>query len=323
MCFESEARGSRRNRQPSPVPVRLTAKEVEKSKAKTSASLPTFNRNERKPVIPTAGSPCPYENVHKPRGQQRIENFSACCIFTIPVLVSHHSPLHTVAALPRRENAQKKKLQLQKNSGKDPLTSHRGTTRPTKKKQGKATLHSSSSCERSCKRKTARMRRKRKHEILHMVLTFLLGRGHAVLSITLKTHNSLAACWLLLKRKKSSENGRQFFATFQTLAVVRRPTTSHASRKGPGTETQTKTCETRRHGSADPHFNNLKRLASILTPSSVLPPDFEGLATVPIGFEVFLECPSDGLDRQIHRLCPLPLSLPKRTFVFFDCHQAS
>ena len=54
--FESEARGSRRNKQLSPVPVRLTAKGKERTKAKLRHLLPNFNRNEGKPLIPTRAS---------------------------------------------------------------------------------------------------------------------------------------------------------------------------------------------------------------------------------------------------------------------------
>ena len=40
MCFESEARGSRRNMQPSPAAVRLTVNRKEKAKAKLRHLLP-------------------------------------------------------------------------------------------------------------------------------------------------------------------------------------------------------------------------------------------------------------------------------------------
>ena len=40
-----------------------------------------------------------YLDAASPSEKQRIENVSACCILTIPVLVSHHNRLHTVAAL--------------------------------------------------------------------------------------------------------------------------------------------------------------------------------------------------------------------------------
>ena len=40
-----------------------------------------------------------YLDAASPSEKQRIENVSACCILTVPVLVSHHNRLHTVASL--------------------------------------------------------------------------------------------------------------------------------------------------------------------------------------------------------------------------------
>ena len=51
LCFKSEARGSRRNKQPSPVPVRLPVKKKEKPK-RTSA-LPSHPLIVGKPFLPT------------------------------------------------------------------------------------------------------------------------------------------------------------------------------------------------------------------------------------------------------------------------------
>ena len=48
-----------------------------------------------------------HEKLTQLRKHQRIENVSACCIITTPVQVSHHNPLHTVAALPRWEKRPK------------------------------------------------------------------------------------------------------------------------------------------------------------------------------------------------------------------------
>ena len=79
----------------------------------------------------------PFRKTHKSRGRQRIENFPACCLFTILVLASNHNPVHTVAALPRWEKRSKTLHQsttdhMPEKFRKAPLTSDRGTTRPRK-----------------------------------------------------------------------------------------------------------------------------------------------------------------------------------------------
>ena len=55
MRVESEARGSRRNMKPPPVPVRLTVKGKEKAKAKLRHLLPqkAHVRNEENPLMST------------------------------------------------------------------------------------------------------------------------------------------------------------------------------------------------------------------------------------------------------------------------------
>ena len=91
----------------------------------------------------------------------------------------------------------------QKKFRKVPLTSDRGTTRPKKKCHVKATLHSSTSCEDSCRSGLhARCAKEHKHEILNIVFTYLLGRKHAVLNVTLRYHNFPAACLRLLDKEE-------------------------------------------------------------------------------------------------------------------------
>ena len=56
---------------------------------------------------------------------QRIENFSACCIVTIPALVvSHHNPLHTDAALPRWEKCPTNAATMDKTDHKPGQKTH-------------------------------------------------------------------------------------------------------------------------------------------------------------------------------------------------------
>ena len=64
------------------------------------------------------------------------------------------------------------------------------------------------------------MRTGTQHEILRTVLTILLGRRHAVLSITPKTHNSLAACWLLVTKEEEELGERHMFATNPLLQLA-------------------------------------------------------------------------------------------------------
>ena len=52
-CFESEARASRRNKQPSPVPVRLPIKRKEKPKRTSALPSHLLTAKVRKPFLPT------------------------------------------------------------------------------------------------------------------------------------------------------------------------------------------------------------------------------------------------------------------------------
>ena len=151
------------------------------------------------------------------------------------------------------------------------------------------------------------------------------------------------------KKKKSSPCGPYFLGTFQTLVVVRKPTTSHGSRngqtlsqKGPShiphlfqnlwtnqighhpqrPRHKQMTCVTRTHNlrtqtstfiSAFQTFLRLRQCCNWTLEVSF--PQFQS------SFKVFLECLSDDSGHKIRRVCPLPLSSSKGLLPF-DCHQA-
>ena len=161
---------------------------------------PSQSKRRRTSHSDTGRPASPSEKLTNQEDTNELKNSAACCILTTPVLVFHHNPLPHCCSPSLMGEAFEYAATVDKktdrasgeNSRIVPLTPDKGTTRPTKKGRVGATFHSSSSCKHSCKSGTARMMRKRtQHEVLHMMLTFFIGEGTAMLSVTLRKHHLL------------------------------------------------------------------------------------------------------------------------------------
>ena len=102
-----------------------------------SISFPPSSKRRKTRHFDTGRSPFSSEKLTNQQDINELKISQLVCIFTTPLLVTHHNPLHIVAALPPWKNAQQKLQQwttdhTPENSRKAPLTSDRSATRPTK-----------------------------------------------------------------------------------------------------------------------------------------------------------------------------------------------